>query len=47
MTKVVDRRWYEGNKYIFPVRVWTEFDPTKDYSIIVRRDMGGNAFFSV
>jgi len=30
MTKVVDRRWYEGNKYIFPVSVRTEFDPTKD-----------------
>ncbi|RPA92270.1 XAP5-domain-containing protein [Choiromyces venosus 120613-1] len=45
MTKVVDRRWYERNKHIFPASVWTEFDPNMDYSNMVRRDMGGNAFF--
>jgi protein FAM50 len=45
MTKVVDRRWYERNKHIFPASVWTEFDPNTDYSNMVRRDMGGNAFF--
>lgn len=45
MTKVVDRRWYERNKHIFPASVWTEFDPNTDYRNMVRRDQGGNAFF--
>ncbi|CAF9916970.1 MAG: hypothetical protein HETSPECPRED_003061 [Heterodermia speciosa] len=44
-TKVVDRRWYERNKHIFPASVWEEFDPGKDYSKGRRRDMEGNAFF--
>ncbi|KAL8816893.1 MAG: hypothetical protein Q9223_004178 [Gallowayella weberi] len=45
LTKVVDRRWYERNKHIFPASVWEEFDPTKDYSKGSRRDTQGNAFF--
>ncbi len=45
MTKVVDRRWYERNKHIFPASVWEEFDPEKDYTKAVRKDTGGNAFF--
>jgi protein FAM50 len=45
MTKVVDRRWYERNKHIFPASIWTEFDPNVDYKGMVRRDLGGNAFF--
>jgi protein FAM50 len=45
MTKVVDRRWYERNKYIFPASIWTDFDPNVDYKGMVRRDLGGNAFF--
>ncbi|KAA8908833.1 XAP5, circadian clock regulator-domain-containing protein [Sphaerosporella brunnea] len=45
MTKVVDRRWYERNKHIFPASIWTEFDPSVDYKGMVRRDLGGNAFF--
>ncbi|KAL6719390.1 hypothetical protein ACLMJK_003629 [Lecanora helva] len=44
-TKVVDRRWYEKNKHIFPASVWEEFDPGKDYSRGVRKDAEGNAFF--
>jgi protein FAM50 len=44
-TKVVDRRWYERNKHIFPASVWQEFDPEKDYQKEVKRDVGGNAFF--
>ncbi|CAD6564007.1 MAG: hypothetical protein ASARMPRED_002637 [Alectoria sarmentosa] len=44
-TKVVDRRWYERNKHIFPASVWEEFDPTKDYANGVRKDAEGNAFF--
>ncbi|RDL39818.1 Uncharacterized protein BP5553_04158 [Venustampulla echinocandica] len=44
-TKVVDRRWYERNKHIFPASVWQEFDPEKDYQTEVKRDAGGNAFF--
>ncbi|KAI9884945.1 MAG: hypothetical protein M1823_003259 [Watsoniomyces obsoletus] len=45
ITKVVDRRWYERNKHIFPASVWEEFDPEKDYGRVIRRDTGGNAFF--
>ncbi|KAK6579702.1 hypothetical protein PZA11_007938 [Diplocarpon coronariae] len=44
-TKVVDRRWYERNKHIFPASRWQEFDPGKDYQTEVKRDLGGNAFF--
>lgn len=45
LTKVVDRRWYEKNKHIYPASAWQEFDPEKDYSKEVRRDTGGNAYF--
>ena len=45
ITKVVDRRWYERNKHIFPASVWEEFDPGKDYTKGMRRDAEGNAFF--
>lgn len=44
-TKVVDRRWYQRNKHIYPASVWQEFDPEKDYSKEIPRDTGGNAFF--
>ena len=29
--KVVERRWYERNKHIFPASRWEVFDPAKDY----------------
>ncbi|KAF5018238.1 hypothetical protein F66182_9801 [Fusarium sp. NRRL 66182] len=45
LTKVVDRRWYEKNKHIFPASMWQEFDPEKDYRKEVRKDAGGNTFF--
>ncbi|MCJ1368991.1 hypothetical protein MMC20_000198 [Loxospora ochrophaea] len=45
LTKVVDRRWYERNKHIFPASVWEEFDPGKDYSRAIRKDAEGNSFF--
>lgn len=45
LTKVVDRRWYERNKHIYPASTWQAFDPEKDYHNEVRRDLGGNAFF--
>src|SRR4051812_22811074 len=44
-TKVVDRRWDERNKHIYPASTWQEFDPEKDYRNEIRRDLGGNAFF--
>lgn len=44
-TKVVDRRWYEKNKHIYPASVWQDFDPEKDYQKVVKRDAGGNTFF--
>ncbi|KAM3518628.1 hypothetical protein NHJ13051_008047 [Beauveria bassiana] len=44
-TKVVDRRWYERNKHIFPASTWQEFDPEMDYASQIRKDGGGNTFF--
>lgn len=44
-TKVVDRRWYEKNKHIYPASTWQEFDAEKDYKTEVRKDAGGNTFF--
>jgi protein FAM50 len=44
-TKLVDRRWFEKHKHIYPASVWQEFDPTKDYSSAKRTDAQGNAFF--
>ena len=45
LTKVVDRRWYERNKHIFPASVWEEYDPGKVYEGKTRTDKRGNAFF--
>ncbi|KAF4981266.1 hypothetical protein FZEAL_2892 [Fusarium zealandicum] len=45
LTKVVDRRWYEKNKHIYPASMWQDFDPEKDYATDVRKDAGGNTFF--
>ncbi|KAH7114249.1 XAP5, circadian clock regulator-domain-containing protein [Dendryphion nanum] len=45
LTKVVDRRWYERNKHIFPASVWTEYGPEKDLSKTQRKDAEGNSFF--
>lgn len=44
-TKVVDRRWYERNKHIFPASAWTEYAPDKDLSKVQRKDVEGNTFF--
>ncbi|KAK8166577.1 XAP5, circadian clock regulator-domain-containing protein [Phyllosticta citrichinensis] len=45
LTKVVDRRWYERNKHIYPASIWEEYDPNKDYSSSIRKDQEGNSFF--
>jgi protein FAM50 len=45
ITRVVDRRWYERNKHIYPASIWEEFDPGKDYSKGTRKDTEGNSFF--
>lgn len=45
LTKVVDRRWYERNKHIFPASIWTSFDPNVNYKGRVRRDREDNSFF--
>lgn len=48
LTKVVDRRWYERNKHIFPASLWREFEAGKDFEETLaqsRRDAQGNAFF--
>ena len=46
-TKVVDRRWYEKNKHIFPASTWKEFKAGKEFEEIAkgRKDVEGNAFF--
>lgn len=45
LTKVVDRRWFDKHKHIFPASTWEEFDPNKDYSTAIRKDASGNAYF--
>lgn len=45
ITKVVDRRWYERNKHIFPASAWAEYAPDKDLSQVQRKDTEGNTFF--
>lgn len=44
-TKVVDRRWYEKNKHIFPASVWEEYSPDKAFTKAGRKDAEGNMFF--
>lgn len=31
--KVIQRRWYERNRHIFPASRWEVYDPTKVYSV--------------
>ncbi|KAL2011002.1 hypothetical protein VTN00DRAFT_3720 [Thermoascus crustaceus] len=48
LTKVVDRRWYERNKHIFPASLWREYEPGKEFEekmSTTRRDAQGNVFF--
>jgi protein FAM50 len=45
ITKVVDRRWFEKNKHIYPATLWEEYDSTKDYTKGVRKDASGNVLF--
>ncbi|PHH60285.1 hypothetical protein CDD81_1875 [Ophiocordyceps australis] len=45
VTKVVDRRWYERNKHIYPASTWQEFDPEKNFAGQIAKDNGGNTFF--
>lgn len=45
ITKVVDRRWYEKNKHIFPASVWEEYSPDKTFTKAGRKDAEGNRFF--
>jgi protein FAM50 len=45
ITKVVDRRWYERNKHIFPASVWEEYSAEKKFSKGERKDAEGNRFF--
>jgi protein FAM50 len=45
VTKVVDRRWYEKNKHIFPASVWEEYNPDKALRKAERKDAEGNTFF--
>lgn len=47
LTKVVDRRWYEKNKHIYPASVWKEFKVGKEFEEMAkgRTDAQGNRFF--
>ncbi|KAF1984778.1 XAP5-domain-containing protein [Aulographum hederae CBS 113979] len=44
-TKVVDRRWYEKQKHIYPMSMWETFEIGKVYGKGARRDANGNAMF--
>ncbi|KAE8356346.1 XAP5, circadian clock regulator-domain-containing protein [Aspergillus coremiiformis] len=47
-TKVVDRRWYERNKHIYPASLWREYEPGPEFEEKMRttkRDALGNTFF--
>ncbi|RMZ87338.1 hypothetical protein DV736_g5433, partial [Chaetothyriales sp. CBS 134916] len=46
-TKVVDRRWYERNKHIYPASTWREFKADKQFEDGThgKTDAEGNAFF--
>ncbi|KAE8145703.1 XAP5-domain-containing protein [Aspergillus avenaceus] len=47
-TKVVDRRWYERNKHIYPASLWREYEPGPEFEEkmrTTRRDALGNSFF--
>ncbi|KAJ5770139.1 uncharacterized protein N7511_002190 [Penicillium nucicola] len=47
-TKVVDRRWYEKNKHIYPASLWHDYEPGKEFEekmTSTRRDAQGNTFF--
>jgi len=48
LTKVVDRRWYEKNKHIFPASLWREYEQGDEFlekMKSTRRDAQGNVFF--
>lgn len=48
LTKVVDRRWYERNKHIFPASLWHEYEPGEEFEKKMstsKRDGEGNTFF--
>ncbi|KAF2833302.1 hypothetical protein CC86DRAFT_338524 [Ophiobolus disseminans] len=45
ITKVVDRRWFERNKHIFPASAWADYAPDRDLSKVQRKDTEGNTFF--
>jgi protein FAM50 len=48
LTKVVDRRWYEKNKHIFPASLWREYEPGNEFEEKMstsKRDAQGNVFF--
>ncbi|RMZ82368.1 hypothetical protein DV737_g2108, partial [Chaetothyriales sp. CBS 132003] len=46
-TKVVDRRWYERNKHIYPASTWKQFKADKQFDDGThgKTDVEGNAFF--
>ena len=46
-TKVVDRRWYEKNKHIYPASTWKEFMIGQQLQGLAggKKDAEGNAFF--
>ena len=44
-TRVVDRRWYERHRHIFPASTWEAYAPDHDYTRTARTDGLGNAMF--
>lgn len=47
LTKIVDRRWYEKNKHIYPASLWREYRDGSEKSSTKdgKRDALGNSFF--
>lgn len=47
LTKVVDRRWYDKNKHIYPASLWREYKDNSDKLSTKdgKRDALGNSFF--
>jgi len=33
--KIIERKWYERNRHIFPASQWEVFDPAKDYGCYI------------
>ncbi|KKA17804.1 hypothetical protein T310_8249, partial [Rasamsonia emersonii CBS 393.64] len=49
LTKVVDRRWYERNKHIFPASLWREYEPARKIGTVnpAYNEPGSNEYLTI